>query len=196
MKLNITLIRNGMTNSGKQGKLIGQYDEMLLEEGAWEIERKAASGLYPAAELVYTSKQLCCRETAGLIYPNVPVVVLNGLENVNLGLYTGKYYHEIAEDKLFNQWVNDRALGPFPGGESPHQATARGLQAFFKISEEMLHKGIGAVSIVTHRIIISSILQRFHIPRSTYADWSVGYGGGYTMQYDNRIMSACVIKSF
>lgn len=184
MELQIELIRSGLTASGKSGKRPAIPDEELLEESKEALRKKAAARGPSEVRLVYASSTLRARQTAHLLYPNAPVAALNELRPMDLGVYDTMEYRDIAADKQFAQWGTRPELGAFSGGESPYVFQARCGRAFRKIVEEMASKGIGKAPVVTHRLVIVTILQRFCIPRSYYKDWEVPYGGGYVLLFD------------
>ena len=190
MELTIALIRNGMTKTAKKGCYLGTLDEPLLEEEKARIQNKAAEGSYPATQLVYTSSMLRCRETARLVYPSIPAIVLKELSPMDLGAFTGRSYNQVILDKQLQGWFSSQEALPPGGGEDLHTFHARCMLAFQEIIKEMEHKQIATAAAFAHRDVIGNILQRYCVPRSYYKDWPTGYGEGYIFAYDVRTSTA------
>lgn len=194
MKVKICLIRGGATKGGMAGKYLGILDEELLEEQALELRQRSEQGKYPGCELVYTSGLLRCRQAGALIYPGAPLIVMKGLEALDIGAYSGRLYHEILSDKHFAHWAQSPELRPLAGGEELHAFFSRCTAAFRRITGEMLSKGIGEASVIAHRLVIAAIMRRYIAPRNPYRNWDVGWGRGYVIEYNTRLSVARVLN--
>lgn len=188
MRLQIALVRNGMTASAQRGKYLGDtINESLLETERLRIRQRYEVRLYPPAEIVYTSPLLRCRETVSQLYPHVPAFVLGDLAPMDLGRYEGRSFHQIVGDDQFAQWAKAPDLRPLGDGEAPYAFQARCTRVFRQIVDELASKGIAEAAVVAHRGVLESILQRFTTPRSYYKDWALEYGGGYLLEYDTLL---------
>jgi len=188
VRLQITLVRNGMTASAQRGEYLGySIDESLLETERSRIRERYKANLYPPVEIVFTSPLLRCRETVSRIYPQVPVLVRRDLAPMDLGRYEGLNFHQIVSDKQFAQWASAPDLGPLGDGEAPYAFQARCTRGFQLIVDELANKGIAQAAVVAHRGVLESILQRFATPRSYYRNWALEYGGGYRLEYDTLL---------
>lgn len=196
MELTVTLIRNGITQSGIAGNLLGIADEPIAAEGTEQLLQRINRQEYPAASLVYTSGLLRCRKTAELIYPYTTTILLRELRAFDLGDFEGKTYGDAIRDKPFMQWASAQELLLCPNGESPYELSARSILAFRSIADEMTSKGIENTAVITHKMVIRAIMQRFCAPRSYYLNWDVQYGGGYTLLYNTSINTAKIIARF
>lgn len=190
MRLVLTLIRSGKTRSGEEGRRLGTNEEPLLDSERIRIQERRDRGVYPEATLVYVSPQLRCRETSMLIYPHTPMVVTNHLQAFDSGEFTGKTHNEIRQDKRFSAWAESALVMDCPQGESLHRLTARSIQAFRAIVEEMSSKGIESAAIISHNLVIGALMQRYSIPRSAYRSWEAPYGGGYIIEYETGLSTA------
>lgn len=182
MKLEIALIRHGQIRP--EARLTGVNDEPLGEDGKALIQAKSEAGEYPEAPIVFSSRLSRCLETAGIIYRNVPVVVLKELGAPDYGDFDGKAYSELGADKNFAAWSNSVVAAACPNGEEPYAMLSRSAAVFGRIVDEMAAKGLERVAVVTHRMIIQSILNRYIVPRSNYTDWEILPGCGYLLRYD------------
>ena len=186
MELTIVLIRGGLTRSGQTGILSGAPEESLLQQSADGIMQRALGGVYPAVEFVYSSPAKCCIETAQLIYPP-PILAraTSELRAYDYGIYNHMTARRIKKDKQFPDWAASAGAAAFPGGESYAELSARIHMAFRKIINMMLSEGFAVVGIVTHRLVISAILQKIYAPRRSYADWKAQNGGGYSISFNS-----------
>jgi len=190
------LIRNGETQGEKDGKHLGPLDEDLSPGGKKELEKRARERIYPDVELVYTGETRRCFQTVETIYPLTPAVLLKELAPFDMGGYNSRTYHSIRVDEQFNRWAEQSDLEPLGGGESPHKFHARCRTAYLQIVEEMLSKGLEIVAVVTHRLVMESILQRFLSPAYKYKNWNIQNGGGYLLSYNTGEKTAKIEKDF
>lgn len=197
MKLEIALIRHGQIRPGP-AKLIGVTNEPLGKDGAELIRNKSAAGEYPKVQFVYTSELLRCFETAEIVGgdQNVLLAVTKDLGPPDYGDFDGRELSELAGDKRFAEWSNSVGVVACPNGEEPFRLLARSASAFSKIAEEMACKGLERVAVVTHRMVIQSILNRYCVPRSNYADREIPPGGGHLIRYDTVNMEMRILNKF
>lgn len=185
-----------MTKGGAQGKRVGMADEPLTDREKKRLTQRAAGGDYPEATLAYTSGLYRCRETATLIYPRSPAIIMDNLRPLDAGGFEGKTHAQLLEDPRFSPWAEAEALEPCPDGEDFRRFHVRCVQAFRAIVDEMCSKGIECTAIITHNLVIGAILKRFCLPRSAYRNWGVQWGGGYVLEYDSRYSSAIIHSIF
>lgn len=109
----------------------------------------------------YQKRALTTAEIVGARY-HVPVKVMEGLEEMNLGLFEGHTWDEV--DTLFSEefkaWESDKRYNRAPGGESYQDLLKRAAKALEQIMEESkeeleLNKDI---LILTHGAVIMSLL--------------------------------------
>lgn len=191
MQLEFALLRHGR-ESGE--RLCGIEDRPLRETDKRIVKKRATRGDYPEVELVFSSGLSRCLETAHIIYPRLPVVVIKELLAPNMGVFEGKTVAELKGSVAFAEWAASAEAGAYPGGESPYMVCARAVAAFRLISREMLSKGLLRVAVVSHRAILVSIMQRFYVPRNKYMDWHIPYGGGYLLRYDTFLSNLEIIS--
>lgn len=193
MKLEIALIRHGQTQ-GAAERLVGMTNEPLGEAGKRLILKKRESGTYPDAGIVFSSGLSRCYETAGIIYPNLPVVVLKDLRAIDYGDFEGRLMDELATDESFVKWADARGASACPNGEDSYAFQARSIAAFREIIDEIAWKGLTVGSIISHKMVIQEILQRYYVPRSNYTEWEIPHGGGYILCYDTIGSTAEILK--
>ena len=179
MKIDIALLRHALERD--EAGFFGMTDVPLSKAGIELITRQKDK--YPQAALVFSSSLARCVETANIIYPSVPVVILKKLDAPCYGDFEGKTFADLKHDERFEKWVNAPDLQACPNGEEPFSIVARSAAAFKQICGETAGKGLRQIAVVTHKFIIQAILQRYYVPRG-YADWNVPTGGGYLLRYN------------
>ena len=191
MQLEFAMIRHGRDNGGK---LSGIEDKPMSGADKRIVKERAGRGAYPEVELVYSSGLLRCRETARIIYPKMPAILLKELLAPDIGVFEGKTAAELKGTAEFEQWAASPDAEAYPGGESPYAIYARAVAAFRLISQEMLSKGLLRVAVISHKAMILSTLQRFHVPRNHYVNWPTPNGGGYLLRYDTFLSNLEIIS--
>lgn len=192
MRLTLALIRCGATQSGMEGRQPGPLDEPLLETERSRLHRLAEQGHYPSVELAYVSPMLRCRETMSIIFPRTIAVVINSLRAFDAGDFSAKTHGELLREDSFTEWAESEQIPPCPGGDDLNGYTIRCNRAFRSLTDELISKGVNMAAIVTHSLAVSTIMQRYCIPRSNYRNWSPGWGGGYVVEYDDMNQSMIV----
>ena len=126
----ILLIRHGKTAGNLGRKYIGTTEELLCEEGIRELlQMKVPEG--PC--FLFTSPSLRCLQSAGILYPEVPPVVIEELAEMNFGIFENRAYEGDLEFlPAYRAWLDSRCEDPVPGGESKARFTQRCIRGFQK----------------------------------------------------------------
>lgn len=132
----IILIRPGCTEFDEQQRIQGNLDLPLSAGGRQQVERLLADLAQVEIEVLYTSPCEPARSTAEAIATAraLPVKEVEGLHNVNLGLWQGLKVDDVRRKhpKVFKQWQESpEAICP-PGGETLADAVARVRKALEK----------------------------------------------------------------
>lgn len=174
--MNWVLIRHGKTQGNIEHRYIGRRtDEPLCGQGVRELQEKA----FPAVERVYVSPMRRCIETAALIYPGVPVQIVEDFCECDFGEFENKNYAELNGRVDYQKWIDSGGEMPFPGGESRAQFTQRSLCAF-----EKLHPTEENCAIVAHGGTIMAIMEKYARPARGYYDYQVKNAQGYLLHED------------
>ena len=104
------MFRHFATAGNLEKRYIGTTDEPILPVSS-------VSGV-PEVEIVLASPLLRCRETAGLLYPRLDPVLIEGFRECDFGAFEGKNYRELTGDQDYQAWIDSGGILPFPGGES------------------------------------------------------------------------------
>ena len=166
MEKTITLIRHGKTPGNYEKRYIGITDEGMTLDGENEI----ISRHYPKCDIVFSSPLMRCIRTAELIYPECKPII------IDFGLFEGKNYIELAENKAYIDWIESGGTATFPNGESRDEANSRtmiGFQKLIKLSGDCKN-----ISVVCHGGTIMAILSSLF--DGYYYSYHVENGEGYT----------------
>ena len=162
--MSILLARHGETDWNIAKKVQGTTDIPLNKNGKRQAEvlcqnfRKENIKL----EKIYSSYQKRAVETAEIVGAEyqVPVQVVQGLEEMNLGLFEGHTWEEILQ--LYPQenakWYADKRYGKAPGGESYQDLLERFFVAYDQIIKDTETPTGQDILIITHGAVIMSLL--------------------------------------
>jgi len=131
--MRVILIRPGATNYDQQGRILGTLDVPLNELGQRQVEQSAQDLEDKGISAIYCSGNESARRSAETIGRSLDIKVrtLNGLRNLDHGLWQGQQVEEIQRKhpKVYRQWVESPASVCPPEGESMQDAYARVARA-------------------------------------------------------------------
>lgn len=186
MEFTLTLIRGAYTECEKEGRFLGRLDHPAHKDGVEVLRGKARAGEYPAAQAVFSSPLIRSLESAYAIYPEASITTLAQLADFDYGALAGKSYSEVIADKLFEAWAFSKKLTALPGGELPYAFFSRCSQALREIAGCARKYGLERISVVTHKLVISAMLQNRSMPGHPYCDYHPDYGGGFVTRHSDR----------
>ena len=175
----LALVRHGKTPGNTRGRYIGTTDESLCGEGRKELEEGLKKGVYPEAELIFSSPMKRCLETAGILWPGQQPAVIPGFRECDFGLFENKNYQELNGDPAYQAWIDSNGTLPFPGGESREEAARRAAEAFRQMAAVCRNHRIRQAALVAHGGTIMILMEQFAVPRRDYYDWQVKNGCGF-----------------
>lgn len=157
--MKLLLIRHGQTDWNVEGKIQGSYNSELNDNGirqAKELSEKIINGHYKFSK-IYTSRQKRAIKTAQILSEaaRIDYVPIEGLEEINLGLWEGLSWAEVKEKfpNEYEEWYVNRRYTQPPQGESYQQMLERVLTVIHKIIGENDKN----IAIVTHSAVIMCI---------------------------------------
>lgn len=161
----ISIIRHGLTVANENGIYIGSTDMPLSSKGASELAVKMDNFDYPSVQKVYTSPLCRCTETAEILFPEIELLPVDGLRELNLGEFEGKTVDELVNRDDYKKWLRGGKDTRPPKGESLEEMTARVFSALHNIIMNMMEEGIAHSAIITHGGIITNMLTCFGLPK-------------------------------
>ena len=178
--MQVYLIRHGQTLWTAQHRYIGLTDQPLSAQGRAALLGRTA----PPADRLYVSPLRRCRETAALLYPDMPQQVVPGLRECDFGAFEGHTYEELRDDPAYCRWLDTAGAAAPPGGEGKAACRARTVQAFLELIEK---EPTGAVALVVHGGTIMTLMEALEDSGEFYR-WQVGSGEGLRCQWaDGRL---------
>lgn len=177
--MKIYLIRHGATFGNREKRYVGTTDESLLNESVQKLQQKNL----PKPDRLYVSPLKRCKETAQILYPNVPQIIVEHLKECNFGAFEYCNYKELNGNLDYQAFIDSGGEIPFPDGETKQEFKERCNQAFLEVVESELQQKEKAnlISFVVHGGTIMAILDKFSVPHKDYYEWQVGNATGFVM---------------
>lgn len=160
------------------GRYIGTTDEPLCPEGAAALQKDALW----QPERVYASPLLRCRQTAAILWPDIPTELVEGFRECDFGEFENKNYRELNGNAAYQAWIDSGGTLPFPGGESPSKFKGRVQTAFSRTIEEASLAGYRRIALCVHGGTIMAIMEKWGIPPGEYYRWQVKNGEGFDLR--------------
>lgn len=165
--MKIILTRHGETDWNTRKIIQGSADIPLNETGYQQaslLARRLKNGPYQI-EHIFTSKQLRASATAGIVSEvlHLPCTVMEGLEEMNLGLWEGLSWPQVSEryPAEYELWYHNRRYTKTPEGECYQDVLERFMAALLTISQTAYQE----VLVVTHSANIMTFLSHLnHTP--------------------------------
>lgn len=177
--MQIYLLRHGRTADNDAHRYQGTRDTPLSPEG--EAELCPAEF---APDQVYHSPRSRARRTAELLFPTARLIPVEGLREMDFGVFEGRSADEMAEDPAYRAWVDSGCKDRCPGGESRDEFFHRVCAAFSDLVTAALAAGEERVVIVGHGGTQMAALTGFALPRREYFQWFGPNGGGFLLETD------------
>ncbi len=178
--IKIYLIRHGQTPGNKLSRYIGTTDESLSEEGRDFLEKLD----YPMPDALYVSPLLRCVETAGILFPEKEMHIIEELSECDFGEFENKNYKELSGNENYQKWIDSNGTLPFPGGESRENFKRRSLKGFQKAVAQCIREEVNTAALVIHGGTIMNIMEEYGDRQRTFYEWHVKNGGGYQVTVD------------
>ncbi|MGX1900826.1 histidine phosphatase family protein [Thermolongibacillus altinsuensis] len=172
----ITFIRHGMTAENEAKQYIGWTDVPLSEKGMKQLK----TGSYPTVDFVIASDLLRCHQTARCLFPHLRVEQCEHWRELHFGEFEGKTYEELKAVDSYGRWLADPFGVAPPNGESFLDFQKRIEQGIEK-TLSFFSASVRHIAVVTHGGPIRYILSRYAPETRSFWEWSVPFGGGFTL---------------
>ncbi len=179
----IHLIRHGLTQANLNGAYAGVTDIPVCKQGEERLLNLKENYKYPTALEFYTSPMIRCKQTCDILYPGSNPKVINDLKEWNFGDWEGKSYKELMEtDERYRKWIENNRQSAVPNGESGEEFFKRICKSFEEIVYSLIKRGVTSAAVFTHGGVIMSILSTYSLEKSSFLDWIVDNGCGYSVR--------------
>ena len=178
----IVLIRPGVTEYDRSGRIQGTLDIPLTQQGREQTAAIADALREHPLEAIYTAPCRASVETATLIASALAVKLkqLDKMRNLDCGLWQGMQIDEVRrrQPKAFKQWQEHPELLSPPEGETPAEAEQRIAASLEKLCKK--HKQ-GTVALVVpeplagivRAHLLDTELAEFWADSSTCGTWEI-----------------------
>ncbi|MEG1972345.1 MAG: histidine phosphatase family protein [Oscillospiraceae bacterium] len=126
--------------------------------------------------LIFTSPLLRCRETADIIFPKSPKIVIESLKEMNFGKFENKSYDELKNDRNYMLWLDSNCEDSCPDGESKLEFIERTKAAICQIIEYAIKQNEKQVAIIAHDGTAKAAAQAFFTQKPQYFSFKLSYG--------------------
>ncbi len=174
--MKLELIRHGETDLQREHRYQGITDAPLSAVGR---ERLHPANFRPERVIVTPLRRTW--ETAAILFPAVPQLVIPELQEMNFGSFEGRNYLEMEHNPDYRSWVDGMCLGRCPGGESKTEYVRRVSGAFTALMDRALAECWSDCIIVAHGGTQMALLEQFAIEKKDYYAWQLPCGHGYRL---------------
>ena len=183
--IELLFIRHGATAGNLRRRYIGRTDEPLCEAGIAQVKALQKRGL--SVDRLFVSPMLRTRQTAELLFPQMPYTVVDGLIETDFGRFEGKSADELSGDPAYQAWVDAMCLTPIPEGESVTDFKTRCCKAFAE-TIQTVPDGSRA-GFVVHGGVIMAIMEAYARPKKDFYAYHIGNGECLACTYDGRVLT-------
>jgi alpha-ribazole phosphatase len=187
----ITLFRHGLTIANERKAYLGWSDSPLSIKG-----RQQLFPLRIDMGLVFSSDLKRCTDTAAFLFPEVAVIKKKELREIHFGMWEGKTYQELQDDRDYQNWLEDFYTVSPPGGESFGEFAGRVESGWESIKEKVISLGVKQAAIVTHGGVIRYLLTKYAPAAQPFWEWGIPHGSGWEMTFqadDFRRGNRCIL---
>ena len=152
--------------------------------GIAQAERLRGQNLF--ADCLFVSPLLRARQTAEIVFPQMPYALVEGLRETDFGRFEGKNADELSSDSAYQAWVDAMCLTPIPGGEAVADFKKRCCKAFAE-TIAAVPDGMCAAFVV-HGGVIMAVLEFFAYPKRDFYAYHIGNGECLACTYDGQTL--------
>lgn len=182
--LKIILIRHAKTTGNDMKRYIGSTDEHLSDLGLLQASLCHDHATYREPEVLFTSPLLRCTETAKILFPKTPPIVVDDFRETNFGDYENKTAEELRYEPAYQRFIDYDGITAFPNGESRGAVARRVIPAFEQVIAALIAEPLDAATFVVHGGTIMTILEHYVQPKKDFYHWQVENCGGYLVCID------------
>lgn len=179
--LKIHLIRHGATDANYKGQYIGcKTDLPLSPEGLNELRMMKDDIEYPEIERLYSSPLLRAKQSGALLYPDVPMFLVENFKEYDFGEFEGKTANELELNPDFKDWASGKLSAP-KNGEDNTDFIKRLCVGLNEVIVDMLNNNIENAGVIMHGGAIMMLLSACAVPQRRSVEWNCDAGQGYSL---------------
>jgi alpha-ribazole phosphatase len=193
----VTCIRHGLTEGNEQKAYIGWTDQPLSESGKKQLQNNRES--YPGfPDLVVGSDLERCRQTASILYPNVPYNSMKQWRELHFGDWEGKTHEQLQNRQAYQSWLSEPFRIPAENGEDFQTFADRVWQAWEQSIDMLISRKGNHLVIITHGGVLKLLASAFSSEKKGFWDWCFfpGEGGKWEHTLETaRSRQSCISYS-
>lgn len=190
--LALLLIRHGRTDLNAERRFCGAGSDPSLDDQGREQALALRARLGDDPELWFCSPQLRARETADLLAPRDPPVILDELRELDQGDLEGKPIAEALREhgEFFAAWKRDPSEVRVPGGESMGELAERAELARAEILRRATAGGHRTIAVVSHQMTQAAFTCRaLGRPLSQWTEFQLQNARANLLMWDGQAWS-------
>ena len=154
-------------------RYIGRTDEALCDVGIAQVQ--ALRRQLPASvDRLFVSPMQRTRQTAELLFPQMPYRLVPEFCETDFGRLEGKTADELSQMPEYRQWVASLCKTPIPGGEDVAAFKERCCRGFLHCIRQIPEHATAAF--VVHGGVIMAILERYARPQRDFYAYHIANG--------------------
>lgn len=154
------LVRHGETEWNRSGQIMGHQPVPLSQQGQSQARRLAALLEGRPIHAVLTSPVTRAVQTAGIIADllELPVTIEEGLTEIRFGDWEGRYWNELADEIVRQDFYRSPADARPPGGETLREVQSRAVAA---VERATAPNPAAPLLCVSHADVIRALLSHY-----------------------------------
>lgn len=169
--MKLVFIRHSITAGNLEYRYIGcRTDEPLCTEGIRLAKQQAKQWHGALPEIVFVSPMQRCRETASILFPDLPKIDVPDFAECDFGQFEGKNCKELSGNAAYQSWIDSGGTLPFPGGESRSVFVQRCCRALEQLVRTHVFETAAAV---VHGGTCMAVLSELEESHTSYFDWKI-----------------------
>lgn len=156
----LLLVRHGETDWNRTGQIMGAQPVPLNQTGEAQARRLAQQLASRPIRALYSSPVARAVQTAEILASalQVPVTIDRGLTEIGVGAWEGRYWKDLAEDLMRqNYYARPQEARP-PGGETLQEVQARAVATVERVAA---CDATGALLFVSHADVVRAIVAHY-----------------------------------
>ncbi len=182
--MELVVIRHATAVGNLKRVFLGRRDDPLAPCG--EALACSRRNELPRVERVYHSPMLRARRTAALVWPDTLAMAVEGLREMDFGIFDGRTNEELEQDETYRAWLAQGEWEGYPGGETFADAKARVDAAFRFVVRDATERGLSRAGVVVHGGTLIAITDLYTHVCVNYTDKLVKNCEGFLMDAQYR----------
>ena len=164
--MKLYLLRHGLTEYNAKHYYQGKQDLPLSEAGRARLVRADFD-----MDVVYVTPLMRTAQTAEILFPTARLEVVEGLKEMDFGIFEGRSDAEMAGEPVYEAWIKSEWQLPCPEGEAWADFADRSCAAVDRLIRDAHARGAEKLVIVAHGGTQMAVLHRHALPARRLVDW-------------------------